>query len=251
MSNQNTDSTNVIENQNSESVTPEQTESIKSMERPNYEVVFFARYNKDKRPPSEDITNFFNKYGVVHHVKCPEARNCAFIFMTSLNTTAEHRRTRTTISQIIHDMTPENQFHITVADGRRPRLYQNNNNNNNTNQFNRNYSMNNFRNNNFRNNFRSNNFRNNDSRFFNNSNPFNRNTFIVNRFNNNKFNNNKSFTRPFNNTHQSRFRQDNMSSDCGTTGPLMSYNRKFFNHPIECRCYPGFQCSFCRNNKSQ
>uniref|UniRef100_A0A6G6ACX5 RRM domain-containing protein n=1 Tax=Borely moumouvirus TaxID=2712067 RepID=A0A6G6ACX5_9VIRU len=246
MSNQTTDSTNVIENQNSESITPEQSDSIKTVEKPSYEVVFFARYNKDKRPSSEDITNFFNKYGVVHHVKCPESRNCAFIFMTSLNTTAEHRRTRTTISQIIHDMTPENQFHITVADGRRPRQYHNNNN-----QFNKNYSLNNFRNNNFRNNFRNNNFRNNDSRnndsrFFNNSNPFNRNTFTVNRFNNNK-----SFTRPFNNTHQPRFRQDNMPFNCEITGRLMSYNRGFINHPIECRCYPGFQCSFCRNNKNQ
>jgi hypothetical protein len=88
-------------------------------ERIIYEVVFFARYNNG-RPSVEEITNFFSNYGVVHHVNCPEGRNNAFIFMSSLSTTTEHRRTRTTISQIINDMTPENRFHITVASSNRP-----------------------------------------------------------------------------------------------------------------------------------
>ena len=88
-------------------------------ERPDYEVVFFARYGSNPRPPIEKITDFFNKYGVVHHVNCPEGRNYAFVFMSSLNTTAEHRRTRTTISQIIKDMTPETRFHLTVASSNR------------------------------------------------------------------------------------------------------------------------------------
>nr|WBF70658.1 hypothetical protein [Megavirus caiporensis] len=98
------------------------TVSEQSTEKPKYEVVFFARYNKGQRPSVDVITTHFSNYGVVHHVKCPDSRNCAFIFMTSLSTTAENRRTRTTIRQIIHDMTRENQFHISVADGRRPRV---------------------------------------------------------------------------------------------------------------------------------
>ncbi|MEM3062483.1 MAG: hypothetical protein QW303_02910 [Nitrososphaerota archaeon] len=86
-----------------------------------YEVVFFVRYQTE-RPSAEDVAKYFSKYGEVHHVNCPEGRNFAFIFMTSLNTTAERRRTRTTISQIIEDMTPENRFYITVASLRRPRM---------------------------------------------------------------------------------------------------------------------------------
>jgi len=88
-------------------------------ERPTYEVVFFVRYNKNARPSLEEITTFFNLYGCVHHINCPEGRNYAFIFMTSLNTTAEHRRTRTIIGQIISDMSPESRFHITVASSNR------------------------------------------------------------------------------------------------------------------------------------
>ncbi|MEM0354029.1 MAG: hypothetical protein QXW79_00470 [Thermoplasmata archaeon] len=86
-----------------------------------YEVVFFVRYQTE-RPLAEDIVKYFSKYGEVHHIKCPEGRNYAFVFMTSLNTTAERRRTRTTISQIIEDMTPENRFYITVASLRYPRM---------------------------------------------------------------------------------------------------------------------------------
>ena len=99
----------------------ESTESTESTNvfkpRNSYEVVFFTKYLSGKRPSVDDITTFFTNYGSVHHVNCPENRNCAFVFMTSLNTNVEHRRTRTTISQIIHDMTPENKFYITVADG--------------------------------------------------------------------------------------------------------------------------------------
>ncbi|XWV26053.1 putative low complexity protein [Tupanvirus soda lake] len=97
---------------------------VAQKEKVNYEVVFFVRYNNSDRPSSEEITNFFNNYGAVHHVNCPEGRNYAFVFMSSLSTTAEHRRTRTTISQIIHDMTPENRFHITVASSNRGTQYR-------------------------------------------------------------------------------------------------------------------------------
>ena len=88
-------------------------------EKVNYEVVFFARYHTSLRPPAEDVTAYFNQYGTVHHVNCPKDSNYAFVFMSSLNTTAERRRTRTTISKIIQDMTPENKFHITVASSNR------------------------------------------------------------------------------------------------------------------------------------
>lgn len=110
--------------------------------RNNYEVVFFARYKINPRPSAEDVTSFFNKYGVVHHVNCPEGRNFAFIFMTSLSTPVEHRRTRTTISQIIHEMTPETRFHITVASstmGSRPESYPSQYNNSYPNQYNNSY----------------------------------------------------------------------------------------------------------------
>ena len=94
-------------------------------EKVNYEVVFFARYHSSQRPSSEDVTAYFNRYGTVHHVNCPQDSNYAFIFMSSLNTTAERRRTRATISQIINDMTPENKFHITVASSNRGAYSQN------------------------------------------------------------------------------------------------------------------------------
>ena len=109
-------------------------------EKMNFEVVFFARYNTNPRPNSEDIVNLFNKYGTVHHVNCPEGRNYAFIFMSSLNTTAEQRRTRTTISQIIRDMTPENRFHITVASSNRAGDAPRRNNSGYSNQSNRPYN---------------------------------------------------------------------------------------------------------------
>jgi len=88
-------------------------------EKNNYEVVFFVKYNYNPRPSLENMTNFFNNYGVVNHIDCPEGRNYAFVFMTSLSTTVEHRRTRTTINQIIKDMNPETKFHISVASSRK------------------------------------------------------------------------------------------------------------------------------------
>jgi len=103
------------------------TESSVPREKINYEVVFFARYNVNPRPSTEDVTKFFSNYGTVHHVNCPDGCNYAFIFMASLNTTAEHRRTRTTISQIINEMTPENRFHITVASSNRGGFVPHNN----------------------------------------------------------------------------------------------------------------------------
>lgn len=119
MSNEVTDSTNVAENNNDindfDHDEPVETLPVVQKEKPNYEVVFFARYRHNPRPSAEEITSLFNNYGQVHHVNCPEGKNYAFIFMTSLSTTVEHRRTRTTIGQIIHDMTPETRFHITVA----------------------------------------------------------------------------------------------------------------------------------------
>lgn len=100
----------------------ENTEQLSiQKERINYEVVFFVRYKNNPRPSLEEITNLFNNYGAVHHINCPEERNYAFVFMTSLNTTAEHRRTRSTIDRIIQDMkqNPETRFHITVASSNR------------------------------------------------------------------------------------------------------------------------------------
>lgn len=101
----------------------EQVEEPVNIEtRQHYEVVFFVRYNINLRPSAEDLTTYFNKYGQVHHINCPNNKNFAFIFMTSLNIGVEHRRTRATIGQIIRDMTPETRFHITVASSNRGQL---------------------------------------------------------------------------------------------------------------------------------
>ena len=104
----------------SERVTDTQ-ENSNNNDRNTYEVVFFIKYHIPNipRPSKEDAETFFNNYGVVHHINYPQNRNFMFVFMTSLNTPVEHRRTRTTISQIIRDMTPENKFHITVANSNR------------------------------------------------------------------------------------------------------------------------------------
>jgi hypothetical protein len=99
-------------------------------ERPHYEVVLFAKYYEEyPRPSEEDLIKFFSNYGTVHHVKCPDDRNIAFIFITKLSTTEEHRRTRVTITQIIRDMTPETKFRVNVANSRPRNNYNNNNNN--------------------------------------------------------------------------------------------------------------------------
>jgi hypothetical protein len=86
-------------------------------EKTRYEVVFFIRYYPSCRPSMEEIMDYFNYYGKVHHVTCPNGKDYAFVFMSSLYTNVEHRRTRTTISQIINEMPTEREkrFHITVA----------------------------------------------------------------------------------------------------------------------------------------
>ena len=86
-----------------------------SKETVKFEVVFFVRYTVVPRPSIEDITALFNNYGTVHHVNCPKNKHYAFVFITSLNTTLEHRRTHIVINQIINDMPPGSYFHITVA----------------------------------------------------------------------------------------------------------------------------------------
>lgn len=127
----NTEEINVDEPVNEETVgqTTDQSELNTSMSESNtsmkgsYEVVFFAKYNVNPRPSIEDMTKFFETYGTVHHINYPVNKNYAFIFMSSLSTPVEHRRTRTTISQIIREMTPGTRFHITVASSnRRPNI---------------------------------------------------------------------------------------------------------------------------------
>ena len=88
---------------------------VEVVERVRFEVVFFIKYYSTDRPTVEDITAYFNNYGVVHNVRCPDGTNYAFVYMSSLNTTVDHRRTRTTIGQIIREMPPDFRFHITVA----------------------------------------------------------------------------------------------------------------------------------------
>lgn len=122
-SNENTDRTvdEQVNDQVDEQVDKQVNDQVNDNEqsRTSYEVVFFAKYNKNPRPTLEQMTQFFDKYGTVHHINYPMDRNYAFIFMSKLSTDVEHRRTRTTIGQIIHDMTPETQFHVTVASSNR------------------------------------------------------------------------------------------------------------------------------------
>ncbi|AYV85079.1 MAG: putative low complexity protein [Satyrvirus sp.] len=141
----NTPNTNEVTdrtNDSSECVNENGSLQETKQEKENFEVVFFIRYNTNPRPSEEEITKFFNNYGAVHHVKCPENKNYAYVFMSSLSTSAEHRRTRTSIGEIIKDMTPENKFHITVARSNRAGNYPRNgyNTSYNTNYYRYNYN---------------------------------------------------------------------------------------------------------------
>lgn len=78
-----------------------------------YEVVFFAHYSN--RPTVEEITAYFNQYGVVHHVDCPQTKQCAFIFMSTLSSNEQRNRTKNTLIQIRQQMDPTNPFNVSVA----------------------------------------------------------------------------------------------------------------------------------------
>ena len=82
-----------------------------------YAVVFYAKYYtvENPRPSEAQIQTYFTTYGQVDHTECPPDKNFAFVYMTSLNTTAEFSRTKNTITTIIRDMLPETRFHIGVA----------------------------------------------------------------------------------------------------------------------------------------
>jgi len=110
----------------SETRTVNEEENENNNERIKYEVVLYAAYNNESypRPSEEDIEKFFNKYGKVDHIVCPEDKNCAFIFMESLNTDAEFKRTRTVINEIIKNMTTEENFYITVARSKRSNYHR-------------------------------------------------------------------------------------------------------------------------------
>lgn len=105
--------------------------------KPEYEVVFYVKYNtRNQNKPSEaEITSYFNNYGKVHHVIWNEYRNYVFVFMESLNTQAEFQRTKSTISKIIEDMTPENKFYVTVARNKNENFDRNRNDYRDANQF--------------------------------------------------------------------------------------------------------------------
>lgn len=92
---------------------PENIITQNEITKPKYEVVFFVRYY-NARPPQQDIIDYFNKYGLVDHVKHPLDKDFVFVFMTNLYTNQIHRRTRHTLSHIINDM-PNKLFKISVA----------------------------------------------------------------------------------------------------------------------------------------
>lgn len=87
---------------------------------PKYEVVFFAKYKYNCRPTDQEIVNYFNHYGDVDHVKCPQDRNFAFIFMTTLNCETNQYRIKSTITRIINEMPEDFKFYVNVATSNRP-----------------------------------------------------------------------------------------------------------------------------------
>lgn len=98
---------------------PEQLQMEQTEQRRRYAVVLFAKYNAElQRPSVEELTRFFNQYGVVDHINAPENTNFAFVFMASLSTPNTYQRTRATLSDIIRGMTPSTRFHIAVATNR-------------------------------------------------------------------------------------------------------------------------------------
>lgn len=100
----------------------------------SYEVVFFSKYRYGRRPSDHDVMTFFEKYGTVDHVESEEGKNFCLVFMSQLNTTLQHHRTRFTINQIIQDtdsLPDEDRPIVDVARRRKPRRnnnrYRNNN----------------------------------------------------------------------------------------------------------------------------
>ena len=196
-----------------------------------YEVVLFIRYKVNLRPSIEYITNFFNKYGLVHHVNTPVNKNFAFVFMTNLNTDVEHRRTRTIIDTIIRDMllmSIETRFYITVA---------NSNSSNNDSDSNNSYPNNRnlYRNNNsYQNN--NNSYRNNNSYGNNrNSYPNNNNSY---RNNNNSYGNRNSYDNrnPYDNRNSysnNRNSYDNRNSYSNNNNDDNQHNRNNSNNQIQ------------------
>jgi hypothetical protein len=90
-----------------------------------YEVVFFSKYRYGRRPSNEYVTAFFEKYGVVDHVEAEEGKNFCLVFMTKLNTTLQHHRTRFTLNQIIQDTdTLSNEDRPIVEVARRKKIWR-------------------------------------------------------------------------------------------------------------------------------
>ncbi len=125
-------STEIVENTAIQSVSASLTDNKKITEpyRKKFEVVFFVKYNNFARPESEDIKEYFTRYGSVYKINYPDNKNHAYIFMEKLATQANRKRTRITIDQIHQDMDPNREFILTVARSNRKnrdnRQYQNN-----------------------------------------------------------------------------------------------------------------------------
>lgn len=105
-----------------------------------YEVVFFARYNnRDSRyvPTVDDVKNFFSKFGTVDRVDYKNDKNIAYVYMTKLATTQTFLRTRSTITNMIAEMTPETKFYVSVARSSKSHRSNQSNQSNQLNQSNR------------------------------------------------------------------------------------------------------------------
>ena len=98
-----------------------------SVRKNPYEVVFFARYNnRDSRytPTREEILTFFKKYGDVDHLDYNNEKFIAYVYMAKLSTTQTFLRTRSTIANIIAEMTPETKFYVSVARSNNNKRYR-------------------------------------------------------------------------------------------------------------------------------
>lgn len=98
--------------------TPATTPTQSYTRTKKFEVVFYVKF-RNNRPPEDEIIEYFNTYGVVDHINCPENSNNTFIFMKTLSTTATTKRTYHTIKRIIDEMDLHNRFYISVASSNR------------------------------------------------------------------------------------------------------------------------------------
>ena len=170
---------------NDDDQTSDQSSGNQQYVNNKFAVVFYVNYIVG-RPLESAIVKYFNDYGEVSHVKCPENCEYAFVYMLSLKTDAPTKRTRTIIHNIKNDMKATNRFIINVANSK--------NRNNNYDTYPRYNNMN-----------RQNNY---DNPRYNNYNP-RYNNMNRHNYNNQRYNNQRYDNPRYNNQRSDNPRYDN------------------------------------------